>query len=104
MDQENLNPKLALLDLSDREFRAWRHHPVTALVRRFLVDRQEALWADLRQRFKVGSLQDREAQEFRGRMNEIEEFLELQIEDLDGFYGVERKENGTEVSESESGS
>ena len=70
------------------------------MVQRFLEDRSEALWADLRARFQSGGLRLTEETEFRGRLNEIEDFLGLDWPSVTAFYGIaEENTLGTEIPE-----
>ncbi len=100
-EQAKVDPRPALLDLSGREFAAWRHHPVSKVVWRFLEDRKDELWSNLKARFQSGALNLSEETEFRGRLNEIDDFLSLDWESVEAFYGIEtrRNDDGATVSE-----
>ena len=91
-------PKAAVQDLRKHDFQAWRHHPVSKVVQRFLADRADALWADLKERFKVGTLRLVDETEFRGRLNEIDDYLTFEWGAIEAFYGIEPKAE-TENSE-----
>ena len=92
LEAPQVDPRLAVRDLSDREFRAWLHHPVTLVVLRFLRERSDQQWLVLREGFKAGSVTLADEGVFRGRFLENEEFRALQWSNIQEFYGLEETE------------
>lgn len=95
------DPRAALQDLSRHEWASWRHHPVTKAVQQYLRDRRETLWAELRERFKAGSLTLQDEREFRGRLLESEDFEQLEWDWVLSFYSLKEDEHGATIPDTE---
>lgn len=80
------------LPITKADFQAWKHHPVTKCLHKYLVDYQAALcregWAAL----KGGNLDPKFLTEIATRGKMSEEISELELESIEAFYGVEREE------------
>lgn len=74
---------------------------MSKVVFQFLRDRASAVERELLDRWRNGQLRLSDESEFRGRLLEIDDFLGLDPESVDAFYGVERESeesSGAEVS------
>ena len=96
-----MDQKEAVAELSDREFRLWRHHPVSRVLLRYLADYRQELRQDLLLRWLHGStrLSDPEELEARGRLLAFEEFEELEWAIVQNFYGIEPEEKPEDTNE-----
>ena len=78
-----------LTQLSDHEFRVWKHHPVSKVVLQFLRDRADSLQAGVVQAWlKQGHLNDVHSLEVRGRMLEGRDVAGLTLMGVRTFYGL----------------
>jgi hypothetical protein len=90
----------SLLDLSEREFLQWRHHPVSKVVLAFLADRQKQLIsAAVEGWLQSGKLVDEKALEARGRVLELVDLVGLDWPSLEAFYGIEHPEQQEKESD-----
>lgn len=87
-----------LLDLTPEEFRLWQHHPITAAYLQFLadmIDRWREIAADM---VEEGAFQTRDQHEdknpdvVRGRIIMMRVLHQIDIKQIQRFYGVEPEE------------
>ena len=95
-DPPRVPQRARVLDLSEQEYRQWRHHPMSEVLLQFLADRRAVLRADLADRFLSASLQTVNdpsalayAIETRGRVLESQDFGDMDWETVRMFYGIE---------------
>lgn len=80
-----------LYQITEQEYREWRHHPCTVLFRRYLRDYAGDLMEGHLARWKEGSDSSQLESECRVRVNLCEELEDLQFDFMVGFY-KEREE------------
>ncbi len=73
-------------DVTEQDFNLWRHHPVTALVLRYLADYREALIVDHVAAWQAGNLDPTRDAEIRGRVISCAELAELKLDAIAQFY------------------
>lgn len=90
------DPRRALLlELKAQEWASWKHHPVTAAYLVFLGDQVENWRAAVTDMWETGhldALADNPSMNpnvLRGRVLALRELLELELDAIQGFYGVE---------------
>ena len=87
---DNQQPPRLLAELSNEQWGAWRHHPVTQmLMNRYLPDLRVALEREALNRWIAGKLQLSAENEIRARMLAIAEIENLGLAGILHFYGVE---------------
>lgn len=92
MDESEDTPRTvpdSVAALSDAQFRAWRHHPVSEVVLQYLRDYRAALLAEMQDRWLQGVTRIADEQEARGRALAVGELAELQLDAVRAFYGAE---------------
>jgi hypothetical protein len=85
---------MKLEELGEVDFARWKHHPVTELVMKYLGDFREALIKEVVGSWEIGGLDLMTEQEARGRCVMLREILDLELQYIQHFYGVE---NATET-------
>lgn len=88
---------VGLAELTQGDWAQWRHHPVTAVFLRFLVDRREALAREMVQRWLAGRLVLSDEKEGRGRALELEELAMMPLAGVRTFYGLDAAAGAPEV-------
>jgi hypothetical protein len=81
-------------DLTEADFQAWKHHPVSKLVRRFLRDRERQV-----AEYQIATLRGCEASpdpyklgQFNGHINALQELSELEFDHIFKFYPPDDEE------------
>lgn len=89
LSQEDLETRLVWLkDLRVSDFQAWRHHPVSRVVLRFLEDYRDERLREAIDAWMAGGLTALQEGEGRGRALLANELAVLSFEDVLRFYGV----------------
>lgn len=96
MDQTESPPKVKG---QEQEYREWKHHPMTALYRRYLQDFRQALIREALGRWEAGTLHLSHEQEMRGRMLALSEASSVEYEDIAKFYEEAEESNAAENPE-----
>jgi hypothetical protein len=85
-------------DLTEAEFNAWKHHPVSKLVRRFLKDRERQV-----AEHQIATLRGCTTSpdpyvlgQFNGHINALQELAELEFAHIVAFYPDEEEAEGQE--------
>lgn len=85
--QEELKLRVSVVnDISDSEFSQWRHHPVTRIVLRLLADQADLYKLEALAAFMAGNLTALQEHETRGRVMQANEMVQLQRNEILGFY------------------
>ena len=77
-----------LADLSAADFQAWRHHPVSQAVLRFLADYRDEIECRVLEQWRSGALKLADEHEARGRAAIAAEMADITLPVLWGFYGI----------------
>lgn len=78
--------------ITERDFLAWRHDPVTKVFMKYLRDYGGAVKARVVAQWETGALQLMTEQEARGRYLVTKEIAELQFSSIIGLYAVDEPE------------
>ena len=71
------------------DWQAWRHHPVTRVLLRYLQDRRDQLYWQVFDRFVAGTFDGGLDREERGAFLAFEELMHLEWAGLCFWYGIE---------------
>lgn len=85
------------LAISETDYNTWKHHPVTQVLHRYLLDYAGELRRGLVERWEAGTLILSDEKEFRGRVLTCSELAELSFESIRVFYEGEKTENEAEA-------
>ena len=98
LPQESLEARLVTLrDLRAADLAAWRHHPVSRLVLRFLEDYRDHLLREAIGAWFAGNLTAMQEAEGRGRALMTDELVALSFADIQKFYGVMPEAEGNDA-------
>ena len=75
-----------LRGLTEEDYKRWRHHPVTVLVRQYLRDLQGDLRRQAIEAWEAGRLQLSAESDIRTRIHVVEAFLTLPFDAMVAFY------------------
>ena len=88
-------------DATAEDFNLWRHHPVTALVLRYLADYREALIVAHVAAWQAGNIDPTRDGEIRGRVISCGELAELKLDAIAQFYDWPLSAADTEGNETD---
>ena len=84
--------------LTERDFQAWRHHPVTKVYLRFLSDFRDAVIIETNNKWLGGDLKPDDAEGNRAQALMLAEMVELAFGDIADFYeGPDQEENESDA-------
>jgi hypothetical protein len=78
--------------ISEGDFNAWKHHPVSKVYLRYLGDYRSMLLRELLGRWEAGKLELETEKEIRGRVMTLADLVELRFESIQKFYAEEENE------------
>lgn len=78
-----------LMQFQASDFQAWRHHPLTRVVLRFLRDYRDDCYVKAFDAFLAGGLTGIQEGELRGRYAACDEIVELDWQSLCAWYGYQ---------------
>ena len=92
---DEVDPAYELNGIQERDFQNWKHHPVTKVVMRYLLDYEQQVAergvhvlrtaAEAPDQFRLGV--------FQGEINTLARVAQLQFADLIEFYPAEEEED-----------
>ena len=85
-------PHHSLPEMSLTQFGAWRHRAETEAYLQFLADRRADLRQEALERLENGTLDDRTRDELSGRLSELNGLIELRLEEMRAFYGLDKED------------
>lgn len=98
-DEADDAPAFELNGIQERDFQAWKHHPVTKVVMRYLLDYEQQVAergvhvlrtaVQAPDQFRLGV--------FQGEINTLQRIAELKFSDLIEFYPAEEEEDNDEA-------
>lgn len=88
-------PEPTVHGIAESDYQAWKHHPVTKLLLRYMADFRSVLIRETTERWEAGSLILAEEHEMRARVVTLRELGELPFAAIHNFYqeGSEEEQN-----------
>ena len=80
-----------LEELTEQEYQAWKRHPVSELLFKFLADKSADYRQGFMDRWEADSIDPKEEAEFKHRIRICEELAVLKLSDIKTFYGKQGK-------------
>jgi hypothetical protein len=81
--------------ISESDFQVWKHHPVSKLYLKYLVDYRAMLLNELLAQWENGVLTLDTEKEIRGRTLTLADLVDLQFASIQKFYQTEEDNAGT---------
>lgn len=92
---QSLDRRMGLVaEISHLEWQAWRHHPVSQVLLRYLEDYRAALERDFLAAWLQGSTNAAAEGERRGRILACMDIEQLTVASVKGFYGLPADDAG----------
>ena len=86
--------------VTEHDFQSWKHHPVSKVFFRYLLDFAEQLRRDQLAKIENSdeALSPKEQGEYKGRINTVTELADIEFDHLVAFYPIEDEEEGSDAA------
>ncbi len=74
------------MDIKDSDFNAWKHHPVSKMVFKYMKDYRESLIKKVVEDWQKGTLPLATEHRAAGRLDLIDDILNLEFSSIEAFY------------------